>query len=315
MADVSQLRERRAKLAAAHAAQATTPAVAQTQRRSGRRVGRLLRRLAAPVCLCLVLLSAAFSVPDAHSFSLVTKQRKHAPFVKQHLFFASATTAGGAHYVGAFRNWVRLPSVDASEAPMVLCALNVLVFLLWQTISTGFMYRHFTVSTFENAARKPWTLITASFSHASILHLATNLYSILSVSGPLLTQLGAARFLQLYLLSGVVSNAGSLIIRTLMGRARSVTSNGASGAVYGCLAAQVLLARKGAAFSFYGVTLSPPRFLAAKLATEYAMGGGGVDVAGHASGALCGAALAAHWRRRWPKWLRKLGLAAQWLTL
>ena len=315
MAEDSQLRERRARLSAAHAAQATTaPAtLASPQRRRGRRAARFLRHLAAPACLLLVLLAAACTVPDAQSFVLTSRQRRQTPLVTSHLFFASATTAGGAHYVGLYGRWFRLPTVAAEEAPLVLCAVNCVVFALWQCVSTGFMYRNFTVSTLATTLRRPWVLLTASFSHSSVLHLLTNLYSITTVSGPLIAQLRAGRFLQLYLLSGIASNVGSLLVRTLMGRARSVTSNGASGAVYGCLAARVLLAGKGAAFTFYGVILSPPQFLLAKLAAEWAMTGGGVDVAGHASGALCGAAIAAHWRRRWPRWARKL--AARWLTL
>lgn len=75
-----------------------------------------------------------------------------------------------------------------------------------------------------------WRLLTYSFVHVGLLHLAVNMYSLYMV-GPLLEQLwGWWRFLALYLLAGFGGGCGMLIDDPYHGGA------GASGAIWGIMA-------------------------------------------------------------------------------
>jgi membrane associated rhomboid family serine protease len=83
-----------------------------------------------------------------------------------------------------------------------------------------------------------WRLLTATFLHEQVLHLAFNMYA-LWVLGPQLERvLGYARFLALYLTCAV---AGSVTV--LWFSAANVPTLGASGAVYGMFGTAFLIAR------------------------------------------------------------------------
>ena len=82
----------------------------------------------------------------------------------------------------------------------------------------------------------PWELITSVFTHVEILHIAFNMYA-LWVLGPQLEQvLGRARYIALYLLSGL---AGSVSVLWIADPQASTV--GASGAVFGLMAALVVI--------------------------------------------------------------------------
>jgi membrane associated rhomboid family serine protease len=80
-----------------------------------------------------------------------------------------------------------------------------------------------------------WRLITASFLHASILHLAFNMLALLWFGGPVEEYLGRFRFILLYLVSGLAGSAGALLQNP-----RGITV-GASGAIFGVLGAMAVL--------------------------------------------------------------------------
>jgi len=83
----------------------------------------------------------------------------------------------------------------------------------------------------------PWTMLTYALVHGGILHLVVNMYSLIIV-GPLLElALGRTRFLSLYLVSAL---GGAVAVLWLAPGSAVV---GASGAVFGCFAALVVLQR------------------------------------------------------------------------
>lgn len=141
------------------------------------------------------------------------------------------------------------------------------------------------------------TLVTSVFLHGSLLHLGFNLLVLWQV-GPFLERaVGPARFLPLYLLSGVVGSACSAIWGRLAGPALSV---GASGAVCGLIGAVLVLGvrtegwrgplakRMGSWLAF---------LLLFGLAKNLQGGYVQVDNAAHVGGALAGIVLAASWKR------------------
>jgi len=72
-----------------------------------------------------------------------------------------------------------------------------------------------------------WRLVSATFLHVGIIHLAFNMYVLWDIGGLVERLVGNAAFLALYLLAGVFGSLASLIWNPL------VVSAGASGAVFG----------------------------------------------------------------------------------
>ncbi len=84
-----------------------------------------------------------------------------------------------------------------------------------------------------------WQLVTTAFTHVEIWHLAVNMFS-LWMLGPLVESvLGRARFLALYLVSGLTA---SLAVYWLSAEYGSTV--GASGAIFGLLGALLVFAHK-----------------------------------------------------------------------
>jgi membrane associated rhomboid family serine protease len=85
----------------------------------------------------------------------------------------------------------------------------------------------------------PWQLVTSMFTHVSIIHIAFNMLALWALGPQLELALGRLRFLALYLLSGL---AGSALVFWLAADGRPTI--GASGAVFGLMAALLILAIK-----------------------------------------------------------------------
>jgi rhomboid protease GluP len=76
-----------------------------------------------------------------------------------------------------------------------------------------------------------WRLITPVFLHASILHIAFNMYALYAI-GPFLERFyGRGRYLALYFIAGFAGNVGSFLFS-------SANSLGASTAIFGLLGAE-----------------------------------------------------------------------------
>ncbi len=97
--------------------------------------------------------------------------------------------------------------------------------------------------------------VTPIFIHIGFLHIATNSYA-LWVIGPLVERLyGSARYLLIYLLSGIGGVIGSFIWQEMMNKPAGVSA-GASGAIFGLFG---LLA----VFGYRYRSEMPPNFLSA----------------------------------------------------
>lgn len=80
-----------------------------------------------------------------------------------------------------------------------------------------------------------WRLITSAFLHASVLHIAFNMFALYVIGTPVEHYLGRARFLGLYLVSGLAGSAGALL------QTPTTLVVGASGAIFGILGAMLIL--------------------------------------------------------------------------
>jgi membrane associated rhomboid family serine protease len=80
-----------------------------------------------------------------------------------------------------------------------------------------------------------YRLVTAMFLHASVLHIAFNMFALWVIGRPVEQYLGPVRYAGLYLVSGLAGSAGALL------QAPLAPTVGASGAIFGILGAMVIL--------------------------------------------------------------------------
>ncbi len=81
-----------------------------------------------------------------------------------------------------------------------------------------------------------WRLFTALFLHAGFVHLLFNLFALYVLGPPLERSIGALRFAICYLISGLVSNAG-VVVLTVVGIVQVAQLVGASGCIMGIVGA------------------------------------------------------------------------------
>ena len=160
-------------------------------------------------------------------------------------------------------------------------------------------------------AGQPWRLVTANFLHRDFLHLGLNLLVLLA-AGSVLERLCRRRdYLALLAAAGLATMAGSL------GWSGAV-SVGASGMVYGCVGALLVLGRR------HRSRLSA-RWMSGEAALPTVlvflwMGwtSVGVDNAGHLGGLLAGLLCGVFLEPRWKPdsgWLRPVGMVAAAVVL
>ena len=123
----------------------------------------------------------------------------------------------------------------------VLVALNVIVYLI--TVAQGGGLNDPGGSLFAKwilfgpfvEQGDWWRLITAAFLHASIWHIAFNMYALWWLGSVIEGAIGSVRFLFLYLACGLAGSAGALVLDPT----KPVV--GASGAIFGMLGAGLIL--------------------------------------------------------------------------
>jgi membrane associated rhomboid family serine protease len=152
--------------------------------------------------------------------------------------------AGRSQGAARLTQGVRRASFEGAGALVTkaMIAINVLVFLA--NLAQGSSLNRVSGSLFEKGALyihggldqgEWWRLITAAFLHGSLLHLGLNMFVLWIVGAPVEQAIGRARFLVLYLVSGLAGSAGALIFSP------DAVTVGASGAIFGILGAALVL--------------------------------------------------------------------------
>lgn len=121
-----------------------------------------------------------------------------------------------------------------------------------------------------------WRLITSAFLHGGMLHIIFNMLALWWLGAPVEMVLGRARFLGLYVVSGLAGAAGALLANPT-----SVTV-GASGAIFGLLGAGLILEYQ-ATGSLAGNYLT---LIVINLAISFAVPG--ISIGGHLGGLVGG---------------------------
>jgi membrane associated rhomboid family serine protease len=137
-----------------------------------------------------------------------------------------------------------------------------------------------------------WRLITAAFLHASVIHIAFNMFALWVIGAPVEHYLGRVRYLGLYLVSGLAGSAGALVATP-----HSVTV-GASGAIFGILGAMLIIEWQ-ATGRLGGTAMT---LIVANLALNFVFNGvgGNISIGGHIGG-LIGGILSTLAFARWGK--------------
>jgi membrane associated rhomboid family serine protease len=121
-----------------------------------------------------------------------------------------------------------------------LIGINVAIYLLGAAQGAGFndpggsLYQKLWLDGPDVANGGWWRLITTAFLHANLIHIAFNMLALWWFGGPVEQYLGRARFIGLYLVSGLAGSAGALLQTPFV-------TVGASGAIFGILGAMLIL--------------------------------------------------------------------------
>lgn len=122
----------------------------------------------------------------------------------------------------------------------LIIAANILVFL--QSITNPELYNQL-IETYSLVPEQVMrgenllSLVTSMFLHGSILHLGLNMFFLLLSGDVVERELGNFRFLGLYLACGVIAG----LFHSYLNSASTIPAIGASGAIFGVLAALAIL--------------------------------------------------------------------------
>ncbi|WP_103760643.1 rhomboid family intramembrane serine protease [Streptomyces sp. SM10] len=202
-------------------------------RHPGRETGIRCTRCERPICTdCMIGASVGFHCPECVREGSGTG---HHPAASR-----PRTLAGGR------------VAADPRLVTKILLGINLAVFvavlvtertkfpLVDDLLLFGRAYTGDPSAGLEGVAEGQWyRLVTSMFLHQEVWHIAFNMLGLWWLGGPLEAALGRARYLALYLLSGL---AGSALTYWIADPAQG--SLGASGAIFGLLGATAVLMRR-----------------------------------------------------------------------
>ena len=170
-----------------------------------------------------------------------------------------------------------------------IIAVNILVFMIMGLQGAGVFEANGLVHLRWGSNYGPltasgdwWRLLTATFLHFGILHLALNMFALFFIGSYLESTLGKLRYISLYLCTAALASLASLCWHTI-----PVNSAGATGAVFGMYGAFLallttkLVAKKVSRFFL----LSIFTFLVYNLVSGITRG---IDLASHTGGFVSG---------------------------
>ena len=120
-----------------------------------------------------------------------------------------------------------------------LIALNVLVFSvqLSGVYNENLLPNYGLIPADIIEGRNLFTLVTSMFLHGSLIHLGMNMFFLLITGDGCERAMGSSRFLVFYLACGVLSG----LFHTYMNSTSGIPTIGASGAIFGVLAAFAIM--------------------------------------------------------------------------
>ncbi|MEW1996502.1 rhomboid family intramembrane serine protease [Streptomyces coelicoflavus] len=200
-------------------------------RHPDRETGIRCTRCERPICTdCMVNASVGFHCPDCAA-GRTPGATGPAPAASRPRTLAGGTIAADPHLV-----------------TKILIGINVAVFIAVRALPDSFLADMVLIGRWppapfvptEGVAEGEWyRLVTTMFTHQEIWHIGFNMVSLWFLGAPVEAALGRARFLALYLVSGL---AGSVFAYLLTSPTTPVL--GASGAIFGLFGATAALVRR-----------------------------------------------------------------------
>jgi membrane associated rhomboid family serine protease len=137
---------------------------------------------------------------------------------------------------------------------------------------------------------EPWRIITSIFLHAGFTHLLFNCFA-LFMFGPLAERkLGASEVFKIFMAAGIIGNV-AYWLAYVSGITADIPGLGASGAIYGIMAAAAVLFPEALVFLWF-VPMKMRQAVAVWLVLEFVgtlnMAGSGVASAAHLGGLIFG---------------------------
>jgi len=141
----------------------------------------------------------------------------------------------------------RIPSgLPITYSGLILLTCIAVFFI--SIIFPGFVYNYLALNP-DYVMQRPWTLITHMFVHANFNHLFWNMLFLFFFGMELERRVGEKKFLQIYILSGVVAALGQMMIS-------SGSMVGASGALYGVMGCLAIIAPEIRILLFFVIPMS-----------------------------------------------------------
>lgn len=164
---------------------------------------------------------------------------------------------------------------------MALC----IVLFLGEMVARGPIDQLLMFAPFR-ALAMPWTFITSGFLHASITHIAFNMYALWVVGQYLERAMGRGRFLGVYLVSIIAGHTAVLLLTDPSSTSWISGTVGASGGIFGLFGSMFVLNRRMGAESGQVLVL-----IAINLAITFIVPG--ISWQGHLGGLIVGTATTA----------------------
>jgi membrane associated rhomboid family serine protease len=183
---------------------------------------------------------------------------------------------------------VREATAGSTVVTTVLVALNLLAFVVEMAQGVAFRGSAGSDLVQNGAVFGPaiadgewWRLVTGGFLHAGFVHVAFNVWILWILGGVLERQIGSVRLIAIYFSALLWGSAGALLVTP------DGFTIGASGGVFGLMAALILLERqRGVALLQSSVGV----LLLANLVVTFVIPG--ISIGGHLGGLLGGAGAA-----------------------
>ncbi|ODO02903.1 hypothetical protein I350_05745 [Cryptococcus amylolentus CBS 6273] len=208
---------------------------------------------------------------------------------------------------GGGSNWwsrvkQRLDRIPPMTLVYALIGINGGVYLLWQYALQSaqrfrdptllyFLRNNFILNEANVFAGRIWTLVTSAFSHSSGTHILVNCLGLYFVAPAAAGLLGTANFLGLYLGAGAFSSLVSLGYHR-MSKHQWWGSEGASGAIYACLAYYGAMFPQSTVLMFFIVPMPVWLAISGMFAWDFYGAlfrpNSGTDSAGHIGGIMYG---------------------------
>ncbi|MGQ9460526.1 MAG: rhomboid family intramembrane serine protease [Candidatus Bathyarchaeaceae archaeon] len=176
----------------------------------------------------------------------------------------------------------------------LLIALNIVIFFLTLSDQGYYFNKYGLIPIHIMEGENLLNLVTSMFLHADLLHLGMNMLFLLIAGDGCERAMGSSRFLVFYLACGVLAG----LFHVYMNQASSTPCIGASGAIFGVLAAFAILFPFRWLITLFGLIPVPVPaivfvFLTILIETAYIISGGAPHISheAHVGGFLAGVLL------------------------